>query len=186
MLALPPNTAAGKLWFNGLPVRTRQIIVVVAAGISVFLLLSIVGSWYHHSQPAYVLEVLDRVNSPADVQQENEYFTQQGKDVVLWLQQKAGDKPSSGARAVYSAPVISGNVCDIRFQAGEVVGSMRLLKVDHWRLNDVYFDKAGDKSIGLWASHMKDHPFASWWSIHGDEMFSAFCKGVLFGASVAR
>ena len=82
--------------------------------------------------------------------------------------------------------VISGDVCDIPIRSVNGTGTVRLLKTNRWRFHDLYIEKSGNNNVGLWASYMKDHPNASWWSIHGDEKFGAFCKGALIGAGMAR
>ena len=186
MLTLPPNAATGKLWIERLPTRTRQIIVVAVAGIVAVVLLSIIGSWYHYSRPEYVLEVLDRINTRSDAERESGFLTPQGQAIIFWIIDKRGDKPPSTEKLVYDAPAISVNECTIPFHSQSGTGSVRLLKTDRWRFDDFYIDQMGNRKVELWVSYMKDHPIGAWWSIHGGEMFDAFCKGALIGASVAR
>jgi hypothetical protein len=159
MMALPPSAAAGKLWFEQLPIRTRRIIVAAAAAaVAAFVL--------YHSQPAYVLEVLDGINTSEEVQQESDYLTTQGKDILVWIIEQRGDKPASDVKAVYSEPVVNGTMCDIPFQTKDGTGTIRLLKTDRWRFDDMYIDKVGDKNVNLWVSRIKDHPIGTWWKLH--------------------
>ncbi len=186
MLSLEQHAQTGTRWFAQLPLRTQRIVVASAATFIALVLVIVIVRWYHHSQPGYVLEVLDGINSREELRQANDYFTPQGESVLLWGMDKRGDKPPSNEKMVYDAPSFTGNECTIAFHTPVGTGSIRLLKPDHWRFHDIYVEKLGDKEVGLWVSYMKDHPYGAWWKLHGDQMVGAFCDGLLIGAKLAK
>lgn len=187
MPALPSPTyrlATFKPWYERMPVRTRQIVVVAAVGVVAFVLILLVIRWHHRSQPGYVLEVLDHAGSPAEVQRQGDYFTPQGKEVWLWLLKQAADKPRQKHKVVVADPVVSGTTCDVRIDCEEVTMTVRLVNNGRWQFHDLRLDKAGDQKIDLWVSYAKDHPYRVMWKLHWREFVDAFVRGTLMGVKI--
>ena len=181
MLALPPTAAAGKLWFERLPARTRQIVVIVATGIVAIVLLFTIRTWYHRSQPIYVLEVLDDIHFPAEVERNNDYFTPEGKAVWLWMMSNSTHSAPNGQKLILSAPEINGDVCEFSGRYGEGSFKIKLVKASRWQFSDFYFDTWEGKKIGLWASYIKDHPYLTQWKLHWRDLIDACLDGVMLG-----
>lgn len=185
MLTLQQRADAGIVWFKRLSPLHRRI-VIAAAVISFGLILFGVARWHHRSQPGYVLEVLEGINSRADADAKSEYLTPQGKDLLIWAIEKRGDKPPTGEKPIYSEPVISDIECLIPFHGREGGGTIRLQYSDHWRFDDMYIDTFGNEHLEVWGSELKAHPFKSIFKRHWRELLGAFLKGLLMGAGAAR
>ncbi len=181
----PRSVAAVQPWFEQLPVRTRRLVMAGAIAMALIVGLSIVR-WYRHAQPMYALEMCSGIRSTADVQEREAYLTPQGKAIMLWLLKKQGDKPADHEQMVFEAPIATGNTCDVPWRVGDRTGTIRLLKSDHWRVHDVYYEQSAGKRFELWASYLKDHPVGAWWKAYGDETIEAFFKGLVLGATAAR
>lgn len=162
--------------------RWIAVIVVVLVG---WFTISSIARAHHRSQPEYVLEIVDHMNTPADVERYSEYLTPKGRGIVLWLLAKGGNQPSSSAKPVMSPPAIRGNVCDIAMGLPDTSFTCRLAKTSRWQLDDIYLNTAGKQNIGLWVSYMKEHPVRTYLRLNWKELGGAFLKGAAIGAAAA-
>lgn len=168
---------ACKLRFHRIPRKARQIGIIAMAILMAWFCASSIIQWHHRSQPTYVLEILDRVNTPEDIQQYDAYFTPQGKAILTWMLAKANNRPSSGAKPAYSEPLISGTTCDIRGCQDKVFFTIRLTKTNRWQFHDIYIDTVENTRVDMWVSYMKGHPWTTYWKINWRDLLGAFFTG---------
>ena len=160
----------------------KPTLVIIGALVCIFWL----SQWHHRSQPEYVLEILDRVNTPSDIQRYSEYFTPKGKENLVWLLSKAGDVPSSGNKMTYSEPIINGDTCDIPARGPGIIVSVRLHKSGRWRFDDFYLESVQSEQIKLWISYMREHPVKTFFKLNWKELARSFLKGFVIGMSAGK
>jgi len=172
------DTSAQTTWPQTLRSQIQRFWKPILFTACILICVFFAYQYHHRSTPKYVLEVMDRVNTPDDVQRYSTYFTPQGRDVLLWLMQKNGDSPSSGNKMSYSEPIINGDVCDIPAKCASTVLTIRLRRNGHWQFDDVYYASGHDRKIGLWISYVKDHPVLTYLKLNWRDLAGAFLSGV--------
>lgn len=173
----PPVDVSPKQWWYNLSANTRGKVIAISAILIAWFFFSTIRGCVHRTQPSYVLEIMEQVNTPADVERYEWYFTPQGKSIVLWMMSSMQDRPASGDKATFSDPVIRDTICDVGGQVPGMTFTVRLIRSGHWQLHDIYLNRAGEQEIGIWVSYLKDHPYRSWWSAN----WKGFVTGFLIG-----
>lgn len=46
---------------------------------------------------------------------------------------------------IFEVPIVTGRTCDVPWRWGNRTGTIRLLKIDHWRVDDIYYEQMEGK-----------------------------------------
>ena len=136
-----------------------------------------------------VLEAVQKVNSPADIEHYSSFFSSKGRNVILWLLSKNDNTPSTASKTSFSEPLLNGDTCTLNYTTeskdGTFTYAIQLKKTDRWQYDDMYVDSVNGKKIGLWCSYMHDHPVLTFFKINWHDLSNACIKGFIIGATAA-